>query len=277
MVKQLAFQVGEASFGAVGAWWSLLQGMELIHTEVVPWLRSPLVGLCLFVAVALATLFFSLFGLLWRIVRLKNSNRTLRVRVGDILKTRDSSILIGVNDALTCQRKQIGFHSIHRQLLNIDNEDRVETAFEDERKKPENANLIKFPYGYTFCTELHGDQAHYIFLVMSTIEEHQVIDTTPADLRIAINTFFANAKHLPVKNGGVTLPMIGAGSADVEMEEESIIKMIACAFITHKPKGCKQIRNLTVKVRLRDLKRINLARLERDLRWMAGNCCSFDT
>ncbi len=270
----LFWQALKVALGAIGFWWTALQGIACMGLTAPAWLRDPLVGLIGLPLMILITLLYRKYRLLWSSIHVHGSICEIHVRVKSLLKVRGGSIAIGINNELSCDTHRIGENSLHSQLMQLETEKEksIENAFDAQRGTHADINGI-FPNGYTFtATEKVGGHQCF-FLVMSNIITDHVIQTSPDTLREAFLSFFEAVQTLDVSEAKLAMPIIGSGPAGVNLTEEQILEMIACAFLCQMPRNSVQIRQLTFVVRPRDLHRLNLPLLEHNLRNIAEHCC----
>ena len=274
---KLFIQTCKVALSAVGFWWASLQGIACMGFTVPSWLKDPLVGLIGLPVIILATLLYRIFRLLWSNIHVHGSICEIRVRATSLLKVRGGSIAIGINNELSCDTHRIGENSLHSQLLKLetDQEKPIENAFDAQRGTHSDAKGI-YPNGTTFTTSEKVGGHQCFFLVMSNIITDHVIQTSPEALREAFLRFFDAVKTLPVSEAKLAMPIIGSGPAGVNLTEEQILEMAACAFLCQMPRNYVQIRQLTFVVRPRDLYRLNLPLLEQNLRTIAEHCCYLD-
>lgn len=270
----LVWQACKVAFSAIGFWWTALQGINITGLTVPSWLKDPLFGCICFGSILILTLVYRNFRLLWSNIHIRDSVCEIRVRAGNLLKVHGGSIAIGINNELSCDLRRIGQNSLHSQLLkqNVELQKFIEGIFKEQINPNKSTNGI-FPNGHAFTTPKKVGKCHCTFLVMSSILHDQVIQTSPETLREAFLRFFDAVSALPVPDGKLAMPIIGSGPAGVNLSEEQILEMIACAFICKIPRDNIQIRQLTFVVRPRDLHRLNLPLLEQNLRQIADHCC----
>lgn len=273
----LVWQACKVALSAIGFWWTALQGITCMGLTIPLWLKDPLVGLIGLPVIILLTLAYRIFRLLWSNIHVHGSICEIRVRVKSLLKVRGGSIAIGINNELSCDTHRIGQNSLHSQLMKLETvqEKPIEKAFDAQRGTHADINGI-FPNGYTFTAAEKVGGLQCFFLVMSNIITDHVIQTSPDTLREAFLRFFEAVKTLDVSEAKLAMPIIGSGPAGVNLTEEQILEMAACAFLCQMPRNYVQIRQLTFVVRPRDLHRLNLPLLEHNLRNIAEHCCYLD-
>ena len=265
-------------FIILGGWWTLIQILNNQHIDVPPVIAAPWNVLYVTIFCTIAIYFLPLFSVL----RMHNSDRELCIRPGNILRKRNSSIVIGINDTLSCDLNDIGEHSIHHQLLKLDVDDKIKQCFNDQKTSDkqtaaseQNASgeTKKWKYGYLFTCDVSRKNQSFVFLVMSSLHKPGTVLTNPRDLQKSITQLFQSENDYVIKRGHLVIPLIGTGSAGVEMTKHDVIKMIACTYCSRTPGDCHGITRLTIKIQWRDYLKMNIHSIIKELKWIAENCC----
>lgn len=157
------------------------------------------------------------------------SGMNIQIRVGNILKKTNGSILVGINSQLNTDPAQIGANSIHRQLIDKIGREKVEKAFAEKKATLASANA---PMGDTF--PIKDDSQLFQLLVMSELSSTGSPSTNNQNLYLALSSLFMNQCNLEVLNKRMYIPLIGTGDADCQLSHADGAKLIAKAFILSK-------------------------------------------
>jgi hypothetical protein len=258
----------------VGTWCTVLQVLPLMKITPPAFMHNIAMLLLVVFFAILVYSFYLLFREIRKDYRIRDSEKSICIRIGNILRVRKASILIGVNDELTCTDNRIGENSIHRKLMRSKNGKNIELLFEQAKKTMQIGEKNRAPYGYAFANSPETGEKDYIFLVMSTIYADNNIRTSPENLAKAIRGFFDMENELTVKNGCVHMPIIGSGPAGVSLTMEQIIRLIACEYVNHSlTEPSHQITRLAIQIRWKDIHRVNIMEIVKAIAWMTENCC----
>ncbi len=259
-------QIMKTGFGILGGWWTVIELLNYQSISVPQFIKTPWCVLC--IAIALTSVYYLLP--LFKVIHVKESDCELCVRPGNILKKKNATIVVGINDILSCDRTIIGENSIHYQLMQKKYSRQVEDRLNEARLS---LNGQKAKYGTVFSVNAANYNKFFIFLVMSNISKPGIIDTKAEDLCRAITDLFKQESSLTIKNNKLFIPIIGTGPAGVGITKYNMIKAIACAYCLHRSRDGHNITRLTIKIRWKDYLNLDIVSIIRDLQWMAKNCC----
>ena len=279
-------------FMVLGGYWTLVEILASENIHPPTWLKAP--WFVLYVAIACTIIYY--LRSFFHTIHIENSDCELSIRPGDILKAKNGTVVVGINDTLSYDEKEIGKTSIHYQLMHSEYKKNIENELTKAQNK------LKATSANSIATEEAGDaQAEevlakygelypvtdkewdrdFVFIVMSHLEEPQlplaqqskVVTVDLPKLREAIEVLFENNGKFVVKNNTLFMPLIGTGAAGAEIEKEKLIKWIACAFCAHRPTHCHEINRLIIKVRWKDYFKLSIRELTQTLDWIAKDCC----
>lgn len=122
-------------------------------------------------AVGIGRLIYSIWEIFFE--KFQIGDKTIHIRIGNILKKTGGNIMIGVNEQLITDPAVIGPSSIHRQLLDMypGQKSHVEAIFQKQGKKGQK-NSAENSF---FQGKVGGKPI--IFLPMSDINEQRVVTT----------------------------------------------------------------------------------------------------
>lgn len=261
------------AFTTIGSAWTALEiaGIVPFPESFLNWIEEAAFEILIF-AGALGGI--GKFGnLVYRIFfqTYHSDDKTICIRVGDILKKCDGSIIVGVNEQLNTAPDEIGLSSIHRQLVRNEKAlASMEQIFERQRAKP-----AKERRGF-----FQGDveHKHMIFLPMSSLRENQVVTTKTSLVSKGLTDLFRNQGRLRIENQTVFCPLLGTGEAGMHLSREETIKMIVriylqcCGKMTSE--SADKIKHLEIIVYPKDFGEIDWVRLKQELAFMISNCGS---
>lgn len=230
-ILKLFFQYIKNVMSAIGAAWSALDIMEnfLLQLEDVQ-LKKDII---LFVAgcAAVLCLIHYIYLLLFFTCDLGIADTSIKIRYGNILKKKNGTVVIGINQELKTDKNEIGRNSIHYQIVDANLVPNIKELFKKEKnrlEKNENGNQIA-PMGTSFSW--NGDNKHYLFLVMSRLLRDQTPQATREDIQTAIKTLFNQQETLDIEKGNLYIPLVGTGEAGVRISRNESIKMIVSEYI----------------------------------------------
>lgn len=201
-----------------------------------------------------------------------STNMAVSVRIRNILKCKDGSILVGTNDSLTYDLDKIGENSIQAQLTKKYGGNWIKDAFEKEKQKEEYKNKGRVPYGYIFTVPSPSGNHQFIFLVMSRLEKDKVPTASFQDITESLDKLFASETAFSCKNHRLYCPLIGTGDTSLLYSRETIARMIAQKFVHKDRKDTANVQELVITFRLHTLKNLNLLQLIHDIEFMSRNC-----
>lgn len=208
---------------------------------------------------AILILLYYVFKSMFFTCKLEKRDIEIRVRVGNILRKRKGTIVVGINKALSTNPDKIGKGSIHEQLLIKYPDNELINAFaEEERKLIEEGKNASMGYFFKWSK---GKQ-DFLFLVMSDLEHSQAPSTQREDIQLALQLLFNNQKKLPILNGHLYLPLLGTGASAVRMPRTSVMELIINEYIVARARSDNQnpnrIKTLEIVIFWKDLFRGNV-------------------
>lgn len=193
-------------------------------------------------------------------------NKTIKIRVKNILKCKKGTIVAGVNEQLKTSKEEIGETSIHYQLVHM-NEERIREIFETH-KQSSNVSQ-RFFQGKV-------DDLDIIFLKMSDLPHEQKATTSAAKLEESFYELFHHQEKLTVKSKTLYCPLLGKGAASAPVSYNDVVKMMIRNFLAFQKsmngESTDRIETLVIVVYRKDFKKIDYVSLHRDLKNMIANC-----
>lgn len=215
--------------------------------------------------IVVLTLCFALGYLWWLVHGFKSlnctthsagQNRSVSVRIEDMLSRKDGTILIGVSNTLETDRR--GKNSIHQQLADLYSKDWLEEVFEAGRQNGVKVGDGTYPYGYTFMGET-PDGKSVAFIVMSEWEgdspnqpptgDAEKIGTMMKELFTDKSSFHENVGS-NCKDQRLYMPLIGMNTAKLGLSKQEYAEWIVRQFLDS---GSGQIHHLVIELRPRTL------------------------
>ena len=260
------FQIAAKSFSMVGAVFSA--------GELLQKLNSPL-GFSLSRAGALIVFFLSmgfffcleLYRLFFQRIPVPESSKSISLRFGNLLRCRNGTILVGINNTLTYDEDKIGRDSIHNQLIQKYGIDWMRQVFEAEKEK---AGLTVYPPGYAFSARAE-DGREYLFVVMSELKAAGVPKTAPGEVRKVAQVLFSS-DEFRCRNKRLYSPILGTGSAALLCAQKDVAEQIAFEFVCAAAEHSAAVHELVLVFRWRSLPRIQLSALKHSIAQIAARC-----
>lgn len=261
------------AFAAIGTAWTALEiiGIVPFSESFLNWIKESSFAILVIVGIVcgIGKLICSVYRVFFHTYH--SEDKTIRIRVGDILERRGGNIIVGVNEQLITAPAEIGPSSIHRQLTRTGGpRSDAEQIFREQRMKPAGERERFF----------QGDveDKHIIFLPMSSLEGKQVVTTTLKMVSEKLADLFCNQGRLQVVNQTVFCPLLGTGEAGMHLSKEDTIKMIVRIFLQSCGKmtddSVDKIKHLEIIVHSKDFREIDWTRLNQELDFMIRNCGS---
>lgn len=199
----------------------------------------------------------------------KYNEKRIEIRVGDILKYKRGTIVVGVNHQLKTSADDIGEASIHKQLIDKHGEETINEIFEKHKNGPNSQNA--FFQGKVGILDI-------IFIKMSDwIREQQVVTSTE-DLEKGLHSLFHQQADLQIREKTLYCPLLGKGAAASSLDYNTVIELIIGKFLTFQQtrdsSSTDRIEKLVIVVRLADFTKIDHIRLHEEINTMISKCCS---
>ncbi len=276
-ILQMFFGIAKQYLGALltalGVAWTVFEVFD--H-----WKINPLPEKCqlpIFLAVIFVTLICYALCDIWQVFFFSckiGSSCKIRIRIGNILKKKNGTILIGINNELDTNPRRIGDGSIHEQLISKQKDNSLLNEFEKERKQIESLAEM----GHSFPWQ--DGQQSYLFLVMSSLTQAHVPKARSSDLLTAMRKLFDSQDSLVIQSRTLYVPVIGTGEAAVRLSHADVIKLIAREYIISEarstPENPQRIQTLEIVVYGKDFFNIGFIAewhsLCQDIRTMAEQC-----
>ena len=191
-------------------------------------------------------------------IKIGTITRSVSIRTGNILARRNSTILVGVNDILTCDVNVIGQNSIHHQIIKkyhkTYGDSWIIDGFANEYEKCRASSLVDscghIPYGHCFKLSSPDEMQDYIFIVASTLQSSQVQTpiTKTSDYKYIFDGLFQNLNSFRCKDNRLYLSLIGTGAAGNDVDKNKLIEYICFRFI-RTPSDRNAVHDLVIMVR----------------------------
>lgn len=198
----------------------------------------------------------------------KFGEKQVKICCGDILKKKDGTIVIGVNEQLKTKRHEVEEHSIHAQFIKKYGTKDIGEIFDNHGAFPD-AEKQK-----AFAGKVNGRSL--IFLKMSDLEEDGIPTTTVTRLKDSVRELFENQASLKVVNGTVYCPLLGTGASGGSMERAEVIQLLAREFLRVQPclkeDGTDRIKTLVIVIYKKDFVRLDWISLKEELDSMFSAC-----
>lgn len=209
------------------------------------------------------------------------SDKSISVRIGNILGMNDGTILIAINNDLIYDPKKIGSDSLHNQLIKKYGYNWMKSIIDEEKQKPKSFVGNKYPYGYSFTATaphpknkflFNRKQQEFLFLVTSELQRDGVPTTSPKIIYESLNKLFADSNSFRLKNNRLYVPLIGTGFSALPYSRQLIAELIAFCFINNIKDMGGTVQHLAITFRPHTLDRINLVSLKENISAFIHNC-----
>lgn len=247
-------------FSAVGACWTFFEITDHYIPKVGQLLKGN-IGIMIFVFAVSASATF-LRGV-WVSVTCTIGETKITIKPGNIIRKKDGSIVVGINNQRKTGLKELAENSIHWQLVKKYGENKFKELF---RK----ANVIqKVLFKETI------DNKHFIFLCMSDVE-NGIARTTKQQLEGALKILFENQDQFDVFNKRIYFPILGTGGGGIGLSKQDTIKLEISLFLDHLRKktaeSIERIDELNIIVYWKDINQIDWEELETWLEMYKSYC-----
>lgn len=267
---KILFQICMFACSILGSIWSAIQILDEFCGKYHFWMRW---SNCIWILIVPSVI----GGFMRAIYLLKNnffptyklSDKTIRVRIGDILDKSKGNIIVGINAQLETDEQLIAPSSIHAQLLKEKdtNQRELEKVFEKHKKSED------FTEGF-FQETIGGKKV--IFLIMSCLSAPGVAYTSVELVKEKLYSLFSHQQKLHIENNTVFCPLLGTGETGIYLSKEDAVLMIVKIFLRH----CKvmdqnstdKIKHLQIIVCKKDSLNIDWIRLNMKLKGMIEKC-----
>ena len=206
---------------------------------------------------------------LFQRIPVPESSKSISLRFGNLLRCRNGTILVGINNTLTYDEDKIGRDSIHNQLIQKYGIDWMRQVFEAEKEK---AGLTVYPPGYAFSARAE-DGREYLFVVMSELKAAGVPKTAPGEVRKVAQVLFSS-DEFRCRNKRLYSPILGTGSAALLCAQRDVAEQIAFEFVCAAAQNSAAVHELVLVFRWRNLPRIQLTALKQSIAQIAERCRS---
>jgi hypothetical protein len=247
-LKKLIWAMVVELMGCMGAFLTLVDIHEYFTDEKVE------IGLFrLFIGCAILVLFVNF---VWKTLVFQckfHGNRIIKIRFGNILKRKDGTVLVPINDRLY-SRRNIGRRntgSMHDQLMDGRYGDAIAMALSKEAQCVGASNGEHAPMGHHFSVKTRDGKYDYLFFVSAHFQKENLASSSYTEVRLALRKLFLEQADFAVRNNTLYMPVIGAGCAGLCYEDA--IRMIAQEYIlscTHQ-KDDTPVRAQTLVIMLR--------------------------
>lgn len=225
---------------------------------------------------------FSLFSLLFflrRILKLSfqthsisETSMTVASKAANVLKQRNGSILIGINDELEYELEKVGKNSLQGQLIKKYGQDWMQQVMETYKSQhPLPAGQTVYPIGTAFSVDDPKDKHHFIFLVISHLQSSGVPFSSPEKLKEALNVLFEPNSTFRCHKNRLYAPLIGSGLTGLTISRQELARMIAFRFI-HRKNDCMAVHHLVITYRYHTISAIRPLELSAELAHMSKHC-----
>lgn len=261
------------AFFVIGGAWTALEIIEVIpfKQEIIDAVEGASFVILLIVGIAgwIGKLIYSFCQMFFQTY--PKGDKTIRIRIGNILDRTNGNIIVGVNEQLITSPGELGPSSIHMQLTRHPGwRSYLEEIFEEQKEKVARGDAEN-----CFFQKFLGDQ-HIIFLPMSNLHDQQVVTTTTNMVSDRLEKLFSNQGQLRIKNQTVYCPLLGTGEAGIHLSKEETIKMIVRIFIrcceNMTSDSADKIKHLEIVVYWKDIGEINWMSLNQELKFIICNC-----
>lgn len=148
----------------------------------------------------------------------KIDTKSIEIRYGDILKCKGGSIVLGINHQGISDLSSISAGSIHGQLMKKYGEDEVKAAIQADKD-----DIVKYK------PERTGQD--FLMIKMSNINEHGIAESSDKQVREAIHKLFWHQHQYDVVNNTLYMPLLGTGTAGINLSKQDILQTIIKEFI----------------------------------------------
>ena len=262
------FQLAAKSFSLVGAVFSAGELLQKMKSPLGFSLSRTGAGIVFFVSLAC---FFALelYRLFFQRISVPGTSRSVSLRFGNLLRCRNGTVLVGINNTLTYDEDKIGRDSLHNQLIQKYGINWMRQVFEAEKQR---AGLTVYPPGYAFSAQAK-DGRMYLFVVMSELKAAGVPRTAPEEVRKVAQVLFSS-DEFRCRNKRLYSPILGTGSAALLCAQRDVAEQIAFEFVCAAAQNSAAVHELVLVFRWRSLPRIQLTALKQSIAQIAERCRS---
>lgn len=262
-----AAAIAAKSFSMVGAVFSAGELLQKLNSPLAFSLSRTwaLIVFCISMVI-----FFGreLYRLFFQRIPVPKSAKSVSIRFGNLLRFRNGTLLVGINNTLTYDEDKIGRDSIHNQLIQKYGIQWMRQVFEAEKKK---AGLTVYPPGYAFSARAE-DNREYLFVVMSELKAAGVPKTAPEEVRKVAQTLFSS-DDFRCRNKRLYSPILGTGSAALLCAQRDVAEQIAFEFVCANADSAA-VHELVLVFRWRNLPKMQLSALKHAIAQIAAHCRS---
>ena len=219
--------------------------------------------------------------------KVSNTTKSICVKPCDLAKQKDGSILVGVNNELTCDTERISHSSLHYQILLKYRAEHGEDWMKERFQKEFEAHAVsagpglprRVPYGYSFEMKSpdrvgENEGQSFVFLVSSQLNQPEAASAPTQSLKEAIDRFFSEPHPYTCRMNRLYMPLLGTGAAANTIDKQRLIDYMAFQF-TNKPNN---IHELVISFRWRTLRKdLTLTTVHEHLQSITekcrGDCC----
>lgn len=186
-----------------------------------------------------------------------HGNRIIKIRFGNILKQKNGTVLVPINDKLFSRRPGGRIPgSLHDQLTADPRYgDAITKAIILESQRMQVGDDRCASIGHRFSVPTRDGKFDYLFFVSAHLEKGNVSSSSYAEVRKGLRQLFGKQAGFAVRNNTLYMPAIGAGNAGLCYEDA--IRMIAQEYIlgcTHEKYDTPvRIQTLVIMLRPRDV------------------------
>ncbi len=215
----------------------------------------------------------------WHKIKIPNTDARICVKIGDITKGKKGSRVIGINNKLETSAAAIAKNSIHEKVIKKHGEAIIQEKFDEAKQKLEKVSgRQEYAFGDAFSCEVQDK--HYIFLVMSEMNNPTHPTVGNEQLLGAINRFFHNQKNIHIDQDILCFPVIGTGAGGNSMSQKEVICEIARQFVLFKKSGrdeTSRIRDLNIVVWWKNLHSIDWHDMVKEVDAIVAACGDCNT
>ena len=211
----------------------------------------------LFICCAVIVLFFNF---VWKTLAFQckfHGNRIIKIRFGNIMKQKNGTVLVPINDKLFSRRPGGRIPgSLHDQLATDPRYgEAITKAIVQESRRMAAGDDQYAPIGHRFSVVTRDRKFDYLFFVSAHFEKTNVSSSSYAAVRQGLRQLFSRQAGFGVRNNTLYMPVVGAGNAGLCYEDA--IRMIAQEYILGCAHGKEdapvRIQTLVIMLRPRDV------------------------
>jgi hypothetical protein len=269
-----------AFFSILGGCWLIIEIVNTIFPNKVPIVGNPHFLLVPSLILSIIYIVPVTFCITYRV---DGHDKIIKIRLGNILRKKNGTIVIGTNDGLSTDLELVGSGSLQAQVTKLIGQEAIADQFSEAKKNSAISEDGKYPYGLCFEGRAVRDKKvrfwtpsqkpySFLYIIMSSLTAGQNANTTKEQLTQAIKQMFVETRKLKLKDATIYCPLLGTGTANVDLPKQEVAKILISQYIAHCSENGCNIKSFIICINWRDLQHIKLNDLRRTCEQMVVTC-----